>query len=585
ITPGHTDKNCWDSFFPGIYEGWQSWTRNPASKADPKTDVTGYPPYIDAATGSHIFTFFDPLWTKDRKDVAGAVAIDITLDQSVALIRNVKIKDTGFAFLSMSSNGNVLAINKEGEDTLGIGTRDAAGQGSGVLTGLERKLGESIYPEIAGIQMPSSEAPVTTRVSVRRKPGEPPISYTVVLRRLPAMNFYKNDQSIGAEHWVLGFVVPDSELFSTVRSAELAIQATSKNILGEQILVVMVSLLLVLMGITWVARRVTANLVDLSEGARRLMNKDYSVRVKIDAQDEIGRLGETFNAMATDIQKYTTNLEELVGERTRALEKANLEISELNSKLAQENIRLGAELNVARQLQLMVLPAPQELQEIPDLDIAGYMAPADEVGGDYYDVLTSDGVVKMGIGDVTGHGLESGVLMLMVQTAVRTLLAANERDPKKFLNIVNKVIYQNIQRISSNKNMSLTLLDYSDGRLQLTGQHEDLIIVRGDGNLERVDTMGLGLPIGIDLDISDFISSADVPLAPGDVVTLFSDGITEAEDAEAEQYGVDRLCEVIKRNHKRSSKEIKDAIIEDVLSHVGYNKIYDDITVLVIKRL
>src|SRR5690606_22806700 len=143
--------------------------------------------------------------------------------------------------------------------------------------------------------------------------------------------------------------------------------------------------------------------------------------------------------------------------------------------------------------------------------------------------------------------------MLMVQTAVRTLLAANERDPKKFLSIVNKVIYQNIQRIRSDKNLSLTLLDYSDGQLQLTGQHEDLIIVRKDGTLDRVETMGLGLPIGIDLDISDFISSIEVKLESGDVVTLFSDGITEAEDASEQQYGIDRLCQVILRNHSRTS--------------------------------
>jgi phosphoserine phosphatase RsbU/P len=581
LYPGHTDKNMWDFFYPGIYEGWQRWLKDPASKPIQKSDVTGYPPYIDAATGGHIVTFFNPLWTKDRKDVSGAVAIDITLDQAVSLIRHVRIKSTGFAFLSMSDT-NVLAINNEGEKVLGIGTRNSENDG---VKEVKRLLSQSIYPEVAKIAMPSTEKPVFLRVSVQKSPGEAPTPYAIVLRRLPGMNFYRGDKPIGLEYWVLGFVVPESELFSTVHSAQRAIQATATNILTQQIVVVVFSLIAVLMGISWVARRITANLVHLSDAAHRLMNKEYSVRVNVDSQDEVGRLGMTFNAMATDIEKYTNNLEELVRERTQALEKANQEISELNAKLAQENIRLGAELNVARQLQLMVLPAPSELQEISGLDIAGYMAPADEVGGDYYDVLRSDGLVKIGIGDVTGHGLESGVLMLMVQTAVRTLLASNERDPKKFLNIVNKVIYQNIQRIRSDKNLSLTLLDYSDGLLQLTGQHEDLIIVRSSGELERVETMGLGLPIGIDLDISDFISSLDVELKPADVVTLFSDGITEAENSSEEQYGIDRLCQVILRNHTKTSKEIKDAIIEDVLAHVGYNKIHDDITVLVIKRV
>lgn len=234
---------------------------------------------------------------------------------------------------------------------------------------------------------------------------------------------------------------------------------------------------------------------------------------------------------------------------------------------------------------MMVLPAERELREVPGLDIAGYMAPADEVGGDYYDVLRGTEMVKIGIGDVTGHGLESGVLMLMVQTAVRTLLASNERDPRRFLNIVNKVIYQNVKRINSDKNLTLVLIDYNDGVLHLTGQHEDVIIVRNDGRLERVDTTGLGIPVGLEFDISDFIANMEIRLDPGDVVTLFTDGVTEADDTDSNQYGVERLCDVVVENHTKTSEQIKEAIINDVMSHIGGNKIYDDITVLVIKRL
>jgi len=98
-------------------------------------------------------------------------------------------------------------------------------------------------------------------------------------------------------------------------------------------------------------------------------------------------------------------------------------VTAMNEQLQIENLRMGAELNVARRIQQMILPSPQEL-EIEGLDIAGYMAPADEVGGDYYDVLYTDDIVTISIGDVTGHGLESGLLMLMTQTAVRTLKEA-----------------------------------------------------------------------------------------------------------------------------------------------------------------
>jgi len=102
-----------------------------------------------------------------------------------------------------------------------------------------------------------------------------------------------------------------------------------------------------------------------------------------------------------------------VQERTAELGKANAAITTLNPQLQAENLRMGAELEVTRKLQHMLLPTAEELHQIADLDIACYMEPAAEVGGDYYDVLQHNGQIKIGIGDVTGHGLESGVLMVM----------------------------------------------------------------------------------------------------------------------------------------------------------------------------
>jgi sigma-B regulation protein RsbU (phosphoserine phosphatase) len=308
------------------------------------------------------------------------------------------------------------------------------------------------------------------------------------------------------------------------------------------------------------------------------------VHVEVESRDEIGKLGAAFNVMAREIREYTQNLEGLVQARTMDLAKANEKIMALNEALKEENIRLGAELDVAKQLQSMVLPKQNELEGILDLEIAGYMEPADEVGGDYYDVLRNNGMVKIGIGDVTGHGLESGVVMLMVQTAVRTLLAAHEDDPVRFYNVINEVLYHNIQRINSSRNMTLTLLDYHANICRITGQHEDVIIVRNAGALERIDTTALGLPLGLDPNIEGFAASVDLKLDQGDVVVLHTDGITEAEDTQKNQYGIDRLCRVVSDNRIHSADDIKQAIIDDVVSHIGAQKVFDDITVVVIKK-
>jgi serine phosphatase RsbU (regulator of sigma subunit) len=277
-------------------------------------------------------------------------------------------------------------------------------------------------------------------------------------------------------------------------------------------------------------------------------------------------------------------LEDKVKERTAQLAQANHEITALNELLKAENLRMSAELEVTKQLQQMILPKQEELESIEGLDIAGFMQPADEVGGDYYDVLPQNGHVKISIGDVTGHGLESGVVMLMTQAAVRTLQESNQTDPVRFIDILNRTIYRNVQRINPYKNLTLSVLDYADGTLSVSGQHEEIIVVRTGGQVELLDTSHLGLPLGIEEDIAEFIGQEQVQLNPGDVVVLYTDGITEAFDINQEQYGLERLCEVVSRNWERSAQEIKQAVIEDVRRHIGSQKVFDDITLVVLKQ-
>lgn len=263
---------------------------------------------------------------------------------------------------------------------------------------------------------------------------------------------------------------------------------------------------------------------------------------------------------------------------------ANHKITVLNERLKVENLSMSAELEITRRLQKMLLPKDHELSEIPGLEIAGFMESADAVGGDYYDVLTNNGATKIGIGDVTGHGFESGVLMLMVQTAIRTLQESNETDPVRFMDILNRTIYKNIKRMNTDKNLTLSLLDYHQGQLSISGQHEEMVVVRASGEVERVETMELGFPIGLDWDIAHFIAQTHVQLHSGDVAVLYTDGITEAEDINGVQYDMERLYDVVKRYRQRSATEIKEAVIQNLRQHIGQQKVFDDITLLVLKQ-
>ncbi|MBW4598233.1 MAG: PP2C family protein-serine/threonine phosphatase [Calothrix sp. FI2-JRJ7] len=304
----------------------------------------------------------------------------------------------------------------------------------------------------------------------------------------------------------------------------------------------------------------------LSAASKQMIDGTVTESITLENRDELAEVVKSFNDIAL------------------ALVKANKEVNLLNQCLTDENIRMGAELEVTSKLQKMILPQKHELEQIPDLEIAGFMLSATEVGGDYYDVIYHDGKVKIGIGDVTGHGLESGVLMIMVQTAVRTLLEHNETDPKKFLDTLNRTIYQNVQRMNSDKNMTLCLLDYEDGKVRVSGQHEEMLVVRRGGLIQRVDTVDLGFPIGLEEEISDFIGYADIQLYPNDVVVIYTDGITEAEDMNGALYGLKRLIQVIKENWQLRAEEIKEAIIEDLWQFIGAKQLLDDVTLVVLKQ-
>ena len=307
------------------------------------------------------------------------------------------------------------------------------------------------------------------------------------------------------------------------------------------------------------------------EGRLILFLEDVTSRMKLEHS-----LVQATNENAIVIR----NLEE----KTKELAIANEQIDRLNQQLTSENMRLSTELDILREMQQLILPKPEDLAKIEELDIAGYMKPADEVGGDYYDVLSIDGVVTIAIGDVTGHGLESGILMLMTQTAVRTLNEIRENNPIRFLDILNRTICKNVQRMKTDKNLTLSILNYAHGILTVSGQHEEAIVVRQGGCIERIDTMDLGLPIGLDDNITEFLSYTRIELSPGEGVVLYTDGITEAKNAKGDRYGIDRLCEQVSHIWDKKAEQIKLEIINDLKSFIGAEKIFDDITLVVLKQ-
>jgi len=228
------------------------------------------------------------------------------------------------------------------------------------------------------------------------------------------------------------------------------------------------------------------------EGSKKIATGTLGHNIILDDTDKKGKVVGAFNTIA----------DALIGK--------NQEITILNDRLKVQNMRIISELDLTRKIQHMLLPKNREIKKIIGLHTAGVMEAAEEVGGDYYDVLSHKSRGKIGMGDVTGYKWESGVLMIMFQRAFRTWLADNEPEQVKILSVINSVIYGNVHPMKFDKNASLALLEYQQGMLKLSGQHEEMIVVLCNGCVERFDRIDFGFPIGLDAEIAEFVAETTV---------------------------------------------------------------------------
>ncbi len=284
------------------------------------------------------------------------------------------------------------------------------------------------------------------------------------------------------------------------------------------------------------------------------------------------------NDVLSELKETNDTLEYQVQKRTTAL---------MNAKA--NNIRMATELELGQHLQEVIVPNKKELIQNPHLDISAFIKPADEMGGDYYDVLHVNQSTYIGIGDVTGHGLESGIIMLMAQSAIRSHFAGKHIQIKSILSKINKTLFDNLQRMGTSKHLSLILLEHyikeGKGHLNICGQHETCLILRTSGEIEEIETDKLGFPIGLIEVIEMYINVKEVILNQGDIIVLYTDGITEAENIKNEFYGVQRLKKSLQQHKNKPVESIKKAVVEDVNAFIGKQRVYDDMTLMIIKEL
>ncbi|MCX6641089.1 MAG: SpoIIE family protein phosphatase [bacterium] len=288
----------------------------------------------------------------------------------------------------------------------------------------------------------------------------------------------------------------------------------------------------------------------LRQGTQQLRNGDLSVNIQVRTKDELGELAQSFNLMVADLNRMLIEI--------------------------KEKERLEGELEAAKAIQMRLLP--EQIPVLAGFQIAATSIPAKQVGGDYYDFLELPyGHTGLAVGDVSGKGMPAALLMANLQACLRTLTLFN-LPPALLIEKLNTVLCHNTA-----PHMFATFffgsLDHHSGELTYVNAGHNYPIICGNGKAERLVTGGMLLGVMPDSNYEE----GHIELAPGHMLVLFSDGITEAADDGDIEFGEERLLDLLSRHCHDDADTILRSILSEVESYCGVPQ--DDMTLMVLKRV
>jgi phosphoserine phosphatase RsbU/P len=239
---------------------------------------------------------------------------------------------------------------------------------------------------------------------------------------------------------------------------------------------------------------------------------------------------------------------------------------------------LAKDLEQAAIIQRQLLPSKPPV--VPGMQLAGYNAACRTVGGDYYDFWSyPDGRVAIALGDVSGKAMPAALLMTSLQARVRVMA----EDPPEVAQLMTRLNRITAANCPSNRFISFffSVLDPVSGELKYSNAgHNPPLLMRTDGTVETLE--GGGLILGI-FGMAKYVECS-CRFNPGDVLLLFSDGVTEAVDPANDEFGDDRLVDVLRANRERSADEIISAVTQAVATFASGAPSADDLTLVVAKR-
>ena len=319
-----------------------------------------------------------------------------------------------------------------------------------------------------------------------------------------------------------------------------------------------VMVVLAVWGAFHLSRRLSQPITELAASVRRFGEGDLDHRVSPQADKEFQGLAYAFNSMAQSLQSYTTELQRETARRER----------------------LESELRIGAEVQQSLLP--ERPPEMPGIELRGFSQQASQVGGDFYDYLEeSPTLISVCIGDATGHGLSSALLVSECWSVLRAY-AAESPSPAELLRRTNKALCKRVGRSGRFVTLFAMAIDLERRQLRysVAGHNPPFFLRPGNGAIEDLSSRK-GLPLGImpDCEYEDRM----LDILPGDLIFCYSDGLTEALCPENRLYSEERLRELLRAQAAAPLDDLIAAIRADVDVHINGREHTDDITMVALR--
>jgi serine phosphatase RsbU (regulator of sigma subunit) len=290
----------------------------------------------------------------------------------------------------------------------------------------------------------------------------------------------------------------------------------------------------------------------IEKGTRAVERGDFSYRIKMKRHNQLGAMAQSFDRMTESIASLLASV--------------------------TEKERLQSEIAIAATIQRNLLP--KEGPSFAGISFAAHFEPTTSIGGDYYDVFNLDkSRLAVAIGDVSGHGLSTGLVMAMVKAAITTLVEEGADETSLFRRL-NELVFRSTERRAF-MTLAFTLFDLDRRTIRHTNAGHLYPYLLRRGATAPVAIESPSLPLGVRASLE--AHTVEVELQEGDAIVYLSDGIVEAQDENGEPLGFDELESLLGNYTNASPSDIRDAILDAVARHAGTRAADDDRTVMIVK--